>query len=621
MCGIAGILGNADMSVSGSMAARLSHRGPDGFGGYEDELPNGSVSLSQSRLAIVDVNGSWQPIKSEHGCVLVQNGEIYNHNKIKSQINNYSWQTSGDAETILALHRKFAFNNVKAANIPSGKKVGELFRTDDADKKGNNAFRHNNWVSKLDGVWGFAIWDPLSRELILCRDPMGVKPLFRTLLPNGTLLFGSEIKSFYAHPDFVSKPDINALAVRLAYEYPLDHTTLFSGVTSVAQGTIETWSLDKDGRAVLTGLCRYSKDKVSPETYWDPKTGAKILLDSLQSSVDDRMMADVPVGMVLSGGLDSSLLAVLAKQSADEYGGEAPECWTVAGHEDNPDMIAAVNVAQSNELKHHKLIIDKDKFWKTLPNFIWSGEDLDVSVLFWQPLFENMSKKVKVGICGQGADELHAGYSRYKNLTKHAQIINHRLSLFGDFSIDENSIGAGQPWINSKLSAKENFSNLTDSLQFEIDRGQLTNFQLRLGDRHSMAFGVEARVPFLSQKHRDASHKLPMDWKISDIDEKMALRAAANLTNLPKDIVSRPKVPAGTATTPNIVNELISELTPHALEWADDYGKLSPILKNQPDMAIGIRIFHAMHFTDNINGIRKGSLMDLVDDVSDWKSL
>tara|TARA_B110000003_G_scaffold242823_1_gene250873 strand:- start:2015 stop:3880 length:1866 start_codon:yes stop_codon:yes gene_type:complete len=621
MCGIAGILGNADLSVSGSMATRLSHRGPDGLGGYEDVLANGSICLSQSRLAIVDIDGSWQPIKSEHGCVLVQNGEIYNHNKIKSNITNYSWQTSGDAETILALHRKFAFNNMKPAEIPSGKKVGELFRTGDADKKENNAFRHKNWISKLDGIWGFAIWDPSSRELILCRDPMGVKPLFRTLLPDGTLLFSSEIKSFYAHPDFVSKPDINALAVRLAYEYPLDQTTLFSGVTSVAQGTIETWSLDKDGKAVLTGICRYSKDEISPESFWDHRTGAKILLDSLQSSVDDRMMADVPIGMVLSGGLDSSLLAVLAKQSADNSGGQPPECWTVAGQEDNPDMIAAINVAQNNELKHHKLIIDKDKFWKTLPNFVWSGEDLDVSVLFWQPLFESMSKKVKVGICGQGADELHAGYSRYKNLSKHAQLIEHRLSLYGDLSIDECSIGAGQPWINSKFSAKENFSNLTDSLQFEIDRGQLTNFQLRLGDRHSMAFGVEARVPFLGQKHRDASHKLPMQWKISNDDEKMALREAANLTNLSKDIVYRPKVPAGTATTPNIVNELISELTPHALEWANDYGKLTPILKNQPDMAIGIRIFHAMHFTDNINGIRKGSLMDLVDDVSDWKSL
>jgi hypothetical protein len=114
---------------------------------------------------------------------------------------------------------------------------------------------------------------------------------------------------------------------------------------------------------------------------------------------------------------------------------------------------------------------------------------------------------------------------------------------------------------------------------------------------------------------------LPLNWKISKINEKMALRKAAELTNLPKDIVNRPKLPAGTATTPNIVEELISELTPHALEWADDYGRLSPVLRNQPDMAIGIRLFHAMHFTDYHNGIRKGSVMDLVDDVSEWNNL
>lgn len=101
----------------------------------------------------------------------------------------------------------------------------------------------------------------------------------------------------------------------------------------------------------------------------------------------------------------------------------------------------------------------------------------------------------------------------------------------------------------------------------------------------------------------------------------MALREAANLTKLPKHIVSRPKVPAGTATTPNIISDLISELTPHALEWANDYGRLSPILVNQPDMAIGMRIFHAMHFTDYKKGIRKGNVIDLIDDVSDWNSL
>ncbi|MBT4180848.1 MAG: asparagine synthase (glutamine-hydrolyzing) [Euryarchaeota archaeon] len=621
MCGIAGILGNADLSISNSMAACLSHRGPDGFGGYVDEVGKAGVTLSQSRLAIVDINGSWQPIKSDHGCVLVQNGEIYNHTRIKNSISNYPWQTSGDAETILALHRKFSFNNVKPPLIPVGKKVGGLFRTKNADIDGNSAEKHKSWISKLDGVWGFAIWDPLSRELILCRDPMGVKPLFRTILPDGTLLFGSEIKSFYAHPDFISKPDINSLAVRLAYEYPLDYTTLFSGVTSVAQGTIETWSLDINGRAVLTGVSRYNQENISPENFWDPKTGAKELLDTLYSSVEDRMMSDVPIGLVLSGGLDSSLLAAITQDIANSSGSSVPECWTVAGDEDNPDMIAAIEVAKNHELKHHKIIIDKDKFWDVLPNFVWSGEDLDVSVLFWQPLFESMSNQVKVGICGQGADELHAGYSRHKNLSEHARLIDERLSLFGDISIDKNHIGAGQPWIDNNFSAKDKFSNLRDALQFELDRGQLTNFQLRLGDRHSMAFGVEARVPFLSTKHRNESHKIPLDWKLSGLDEKMALREAANLTKLPKHIVSRPKVPAGTATTPNIISDLISELTPHALEWANDYGRLTPILINQPDMAIGMRIFHAMHFTDNKNGIRKGNVMDLVDDVSDWNSL
>ena len=257
MCGITGILGNGESTVLGSMSNNLSHRGPDGFGSFESDLMVGSICLAQSRLAIVDVNGSKQPIESEHNCILVQNGEIYNFKNIRSEVENYPWKTSGDSETILALHRKYAFDNKRSYEIPIGKRVGSLLKTNNADKPGNKAEKHKHWVKKLDGVWGFALWDPQTRELILCRDSMGVKPLFRTLLPDGTLLFGSEIKSFYAHPDFQAKPDINALAVRLAFEYPLDYTTLFSNVTSVAQGTIETWSLDKEGKAVLTGITRY----------------------------------------------------------------------------------------------------------------------------------------------------------------------------------------------------------------------------------------------------------------------------------------------------------------------------------------------------------------------------
>jgi asparagine synthase (glutamine-hydrolysing) len=323
----------------------------------------------------------------------------------------------------------------------------------------------------------------------------------------------------------------------------------------------------------------------------------------------------------LSGGLDSSLIAALSKQVSDSKGAQSPDVWTVAGDENNPDMKAAIQVAEHYGLNHHKKIIDPERFWRTLPNFIWSGEDLDVSVLFWQPLFEEMSQQVKVGICGQGADELHAGYSRYKELKKHSKLIDERLNDFGGISIEKEFIGLGQPWINRDFSAHNNFTSVNNALQFELDRGQLTNFQLRLGDRHSMAFGVEARVPFLSREHRTLSHKIPVDWKISDVDEKLALRCAANLTDLPKEIVKRPKMPAGTATTPNIMNNLISELTPHAQEWSGDYGRLSPMLKRQPDMAIGMRLFHAMHLTDNRNGARKGSVMDLIYDVSDWNSL
>ena len=621
MCGITGIFGNGDSSTLRSMSSNLSHRGPDGSDSFESDITVGSICLAQSRLAIVDVDGSKQPINSEHNCVLIQNGEIYNFQKIRKQIPTYPWQTSGDSEAILALHRKYSFDKEKTFEIPEGKKVGSLFRTIGADKPGNNAEKHKSWISKLDGVWGFALWNPKIRELILCRDPMGVKPLFRTLLPDGTLLFGSEIKSFYAHPNFQARPDINSLAVRLAFEYPLDYTTLFSNVTSVAQGTIETWSIDKDGKSVLTGITRYNSEQISPKNIWEPSSEAEILLHSLYSGVETRMMSDVPIGVVLSGGLDSSLVATLSKQVAESKGLECPDVWTVAEDENNPDMIAAINVAEHYEMNHHKKIIQPEKFWHTLPNFIWSGEDLDITVLFWQPLFEEMSKKVKVGICGQGADELHGGYSRYKKLETHAKVIDSRLSDFGNFSIEKEFIGSGQPWINDDISAGSNFSNITKALQFELDRGQLTNFQLRLGDRHSMAFGVEARIPFLSKEHRTISHEIPINWKINSDDEKLALRYAASLTDLPKDIVNRPKMPAGTATTPNIIKDLISELTPHAKEWSSEYGKLSSMLMKQPDMAIGMRIFHAMHLTDNEKGFRKGSIMDIVNDVSDWNSL
>ncbi len=598
MCGIAGLLGNGSLDDAISMANAIGHRGPDGSGDFQAsvEQTDGSVAFSHARLSIIDLDGSQQPIHSDHGCVLMVNGEIYNHKNIKSELQDYPFRTAGDSETILALHRVHSWNRTPGDNP---------------------AQRHVKWVSKLDGMWGFSLWDPSANELILCRDPFGIKPLVRTQLSDGTLLFGSEVKAFRGHPEFSAKPDVSALAVRLAYEYPLDQTTLFSGVTSVGIGTIETWSIVR-GKATLTGVARYWKPLVNPTDNWNPSNSASRLLQSLGDSIQDRLMADVPVGIVLSGGLDSSLMAALAHDAADSVGKPTPECWTVADSEDNVDLQASIMVTENLDLGHHIHIMDENTMWKELPNFVWNGEDLDITVMFWQSVFQQMKGNVTVALCGQGADELHAGYSRYRNLPAHSKLVNSRIDLSGKIEISEDDRGLGKPWSSESIMPEYNFASLSKTLEFEQTRGQMSNFQLRLGDRHSMAQAIEARVPFLGMSHAKIANQLPLSWRLSNDDEKMALRAAADLTSLPKEIIRRPKLPAGTATSPTLVSEIINSLSDRAEDWANEYGVLSKQLLAQTDMAIGMRIFHAMHLTESGPKQRTGDLLDVLDDVGPW---
>jgi len=618
VCGISGIFGvNSPDSIT-DMVRCVSHRGPDGSGHYIDHMDNGTISMGHSRLAILDISGSSQPMISDHGRVLIQNGEIYNSDKIRNSITGFNWTTSGDSEVILALHDRHIGRVTSQPTSADGRLLNGMRISGSATTYGNPAEKHIPWVSRLDGIWGFALWDPSIRELILCRDPLGVKPLIRHILDDGTMIFGSEIKSFYGHPDFTPLPDMEALAIRLAYEYPLDRTTLFRGVTNVGQGTIETWGVDSLGHAVLTGIANYCINQFNPSPIGENLNHSRLLLDSLRDGVAERMESDAPLGLVLSGGIDSSLVAAIAKEHSDSSSRDSPECWTIGGSEDNPDMQAAHLVADSLDIPLNSRIISEDEFWKGLPKFVWNGEDLDVTVFFWQPLFESMSTDVKVGICGQGADELHGGYQRYRNLPSHSDLVQKRIDMHGSLSKFQPISGPEHPWANQNLSPKEHFSTLRSTMQFEIDRGQLTNFQLRLVDRHGMATGLEGRVPFLSKMHREASFKLPMDKIIHGDLAKIALREAAAITKLPQTIVSRPKMPAGTLTAPSHLKAVIDEITPHAMEWVNDYGELAPMLIKQPDMAFGIRLFHALHLTEG--GQKKGNndVFSLVNDVGDW---
>ena len=556
MCGIAALLGRPSTSVIRRMTDMLQHRGPDGSGIWKDE----DCGLGHSRLAIVDVAGSNQPLHSDHGCVAVVNGEIYNHEEIRKNLPSYPWKTRGDSESVLALHNSF-----------------------------------KDWVSRLDGIFAICLWDPENKELTLARDPLGVKPLIRTIV-DGSLLVASEAKAFRSHEEYFPKINMEAMKTRIAFEYRLGDDTLFEDVEQVSPGTYEVWGLEGEN-AVLRRRVKYAEYAIEQNETWN----AEKLLASLTESLADRLMSDVPVGVVLSGGLDSALVAGLAERAAQIAGQPIPECWTVAEDEENPDWKAAELVAESLGLVHHQRILDENSLDKAVPRMSWHGEDLDVTEMFFQPLFETMSKDVTVGLCGQGADELHAGYPRYRELDAHRELIRSRLAAMN---------------MQRDLSM---FDDLQKTLQFELDDGQLSNFQLRLVDRHSMAHGLEIRVPFLGSAHLKTALTLPMHERLPKGarwgDEKRALRSAAALTALPKEVVKRPKMPAGRATAPKMLDRFLAEMKPRIMELSGRYENLERGLKGQAHTTLGLGLFESMHIIDRGIGRQNMSVEGLLDDL------
>ncbi len=587
MCGISGMFGLPDTSVIQRMVEILQHRGPDGNGIWSDS----KIAFGHNRLSIVDLLGSSQPILGNNGTVLIANGEIYNHLSLRSGL-NYNWQTSGDSEVILALH-------------------------DDFINRGGQA-NHQDWIARLNGMFSFALWDANREELILARDALGIKPLVRCEL-DGSLLFSSEIKAFHAHESYQPKLDETSLALRLSWEYTLDSSTLIEGVHQVRPGTVEVWKLDMQSKPYLDAVTNFERQQLAPRSDWNPRVDAKSLLESFTVSVQERLMADVPVGIVLSGGLDSSLVAAVASEAAEREGKPVPACWTVAESEDNPDWIAAENVASSLDLVHHQSIMSEDSFVKDIPSLSWYGEDLDVSVLFFQPLFQEMRQHVKVGLCGQGADEIHAGYPRYKSLETHKNTVLERLNSIDDSvtkDILQKNLSSNSCWYSNSLHPDDFTVDLDNMLNFELERGQLSNFQLRLVDRHSMAHSLEVRVPFLGKSHREQSYRLPTDWRLPRTGlEKAALRSAARLTALPRQITDRPKLPAGTATSPNQLKSFLADYADLASSLTSKYSKFTKVLQKQPDMALGLGLFEALHIIEPHHTRSSYSIESLVEEV------
>ncbi len=554
MCGINGIAYSSksgrkiDERLIGQMRDVQFHRGPDDGGIYVDE----NVGLGHRRLSIVDVSHGAQPMFNEDGSlVIIYNGEIYNHADYRAELEakGHVYKTHCDTETILHLYEE------------DGEKC----------------------VEKLRGMFAFAIWDTRKKELFIARDRLGVKPLYYVLDAQGSLYFGSEIKTLLEVS--AVKPELNyrALPDQLANHGTSYDETLFAGVKRLLPGHTLNWS---DGKLKIREYW-----DVSFEPKHDEKSDAEYLeewLEMFEHAVKLRLMADVPLGMFLSGGIDSSAICAMMSKMAD-----APvKTFSVgfAEREANEFEYARI-VAGAFKTEHHEITITPAEFFAELPKLIWH-EDEPLGFIASVPLYfvsKLAQQHVKVVLTGEGADEILAGYGRY---AKALQLLNYgeryesltpsfvrsavksgvsalggkltrtflardndienlfldNFAVFGKkmqsqlLSADSKArIGAENPYVlQNKWLAKTDAREILDKLLY-VDTKTYLHELLMKQDQMSMAASIESRVPFLDHKLVELTAKMPTKMKLRGRDTKFLLREAMKGI-LPPEILTRSKM-------------------------------------------------------------------------------
>jgi asparagine synthase (glutamine-hydrolysing) len=383
MCGICGILTPdpslvPDRGLLERMRDLIAHRGPDGAGLY---LGMG-VGLAHRRLSIVDLARGQQPMYShDRRFVIVYNGEVFNHPALKTELEaaGVRYRTHSDTETVLHLYER----------------LGERA------------------VDRMRGMFALAIWDSLERRLFLARDRYGVKPLYYVHRPDGTLIFGSEIKALL--PALGGRPELNreALPDFLANHAPSGEATLFTGIMRLAPGHTLTW---QNGRITIR---RYWDLPVAQSSEGPPPASRaeRALVaefrERFTEAVRLRLMSDVPLGMFLSGGIDSaaitSAMATLVKEPIRTFS------VAFAEREAN-ELEYARLVARAYRTEHRETVVSPAEFFAELPRLVWHEDEpiahpSSIALYFVSRL---AARHVKVVLTGEGSDETLAGYNRYR---------------------------------------------------------------------------------------------------------------------------------------------------------------------------------------------------------------
>ncbi len=540
ICGIASARGAADPDRLAAMSVTLVHRGPDSAGEYVD----GPVALAARRLSIIDLETGDQPIGNEDGTLhVVQNGEIYNYRELRRGLERagHRFRTSGDTEVILHLYEEH----------------GEAF------------------AERLRGMFAVAIWDARIRRLVLARDRFGIKPLYYRATGDG-LEFASELRALPR-----GEIDLDALEAFLAFNSIPAPLTIFRETRKLPPGHLLVWE-ESGGTVDVRRFARPAPVAASEQRGEDEAELAEELRARLRDSVRAHLVSDVPVGVLLSGGVDSSLLAALAAAET----GDAVQTFSIGFEERSFDELADARlVAERYATRHRELVLRPDAAL-LLPALAEAFDEpfADSSALPTYLVSRLAAADVKVALSGEGGDELFGGYYTYAadllaarvgGLARLARPLVERLPTSTakaslDYRAKRFVRAAHLPPLERHHGWKEIFSadaraELTgrraafdpvDLLRAryaetegadglarlqDVDLGvYLVDDLLVKTDRASMAHSLEARVPYLDTVVSDLALALPTRLKVHGLRKKVLLRKAAEPL-LPKRIVEGKK--------------------------------------------------------------------------------
>ncbi len=549
MCGICGMLSldgrdRPDRDVLTDMNRAIVHRGPDS----EGMLIDGPAALAMRRLSIIDLAGGDQPIGNEDGSIqVIQNGEIYNYRELNEELRRagHRFKTRSDTETIVHLYEEHGLG----------------------------------FAERLRGMFGIAIWDKRNQRLVLARDRYGIKPLYYRV-DGGNLSFASEMKSLIRQPDFSREIDLGALEAYLALGFVPAPMTIFEAAKKLPIGHL----LIAEGGVVRLDHYAATRPALAGEERDEsPDELAEELRDRLRDSVRAHLVADVPVGVLLSGGTDSGTLTALASEIS-----EAPiNTFTIGFKErDFDEASAARRVAERYGTSHHELTVEPDAV-ELLPKVVDAfGEPFaDNSALPTYLVSQLAAEHVKVVLSGEGGDELFGGYFSYLGdlwaprvgpaATALRSLIERLPSRATSRRLDDRlkrfARGAHLPQPDRHLSWSQAFDSEAraelmtrrrkdfDPLQAHRERYDASagaapvnrTADLDMGiymvddilvkiDRASMAHSLESRVPLLDPAITDFALALPDSYKVRALKKKWLFRRAV-APLLPREVIQAPK--------------------------------------------------------------------------------